>query len=53
MICENCGHGESHMNPFDDSIPSKCRHRNEIGNYDCDCEKFLKSQEGEMKDGNS
>ena len=44
-ICENCGHVESHMNLFDNSIHSKCKHRNSNGNYDCDCEEFKRKDE--------
>ncbi len=43
-VCENCGYSESHMNLYDKSIPSKCKHRNKNGNYDCDCEKFEPTQ---------
>ncbi len=44
-ICRNCGHSEDHMNPFDESIPSFCHHRNSNGNYDCDCKKFVPKEE--------
>ncbi len=44
-ICENCGHVESHMNLFDNSIPSKCKHKNNNGNYDCDCEGIKRKDE--------
>lgn len=32
-ICENCGHSESHMNLYDKTIPSTCKHRNKNGNW--------------------
>ncbi len=38
-ICK-CGHSESHMNLYDETIPSTCKHKNENGNYDCSCKKF-------------
>ncbi len=40
--CKNCGHSESHMNLYDETINSTCKHRNSNGNYDCDCKKFVK-----------